>query len=168
MGQLGGLQGEHQALRLHTGLTEEVMKVTAGESFNAALEIQQSTSLSPARAQLRVQTFWRGSHCRCRRRSFGISSRSRAHCWSCSGCCVCIVSSRADSNPRRSRNSNVRSSRSVSTPSSSPNESRRTATISSLSSPLSRSPRSPSSLHHPRTRDPPRAPSPSLGNPSVS
>ncbi|GAA5946809.1 hypothetical protein JCM3765_002024 [Sporobolomyces pararoseus] len=42
VGQLGGLQNEHQALRLHTSLTEEVMKVTSTEEFNTALEVQQN------------------------------------------------------------------------------------------------------------------------------
>ncbi|GAA5837209.1 hypothetical protein JCM3766R1_002160 [Sporobolomyces carnicolor] len=42
VGQLGGLQNEHQALRLHTSLTEEIMKVTNTPEFNAALEVQQN------------------------------------------------------------------------------------------------------------------------------
>ncbi|GAA5991999.1 hypothetical protein JCM5350_001874 [Sporobolomyces pararoseus] len=42
VGQLGGLQNEHQALRLHTSLTEEIMKVTSTEEFNTALEVQQN------------------------------------------------------------------------------------------------------------------------------
>ncbi|GAA5932062.1 tethering complex ATP-binding subunit VPS33 [Sporobolomyces koalae] len=42
VGQLGGLQNEHQALRLHTSLTEEIMKVTSTDEFNTALEIQQN------------------------------------------------------------------------------------------------------------------------------
>lgn len=46
VGTLGGLQNEHTMLRLHTSLTEEVMKVTSTKEFNEALEVQQSTSLS--------------------------------------------------------------------------------------------------------------------------
>ncbi|GAA6009557.1 hypothetical protein JCM11491_003604 [Sporobolomyces phaffii] len=42
VGQLGGLQNEHQALRLHTSLTEEIMKVTSTDEFNTALEVQQN------------------------------------------------------------------------------------------------------------------------------
>ncbi|GAA5905682.1 tethering complex ATP-binding subunit VPS33 [Sporobolomyces salmoneus] len=42
VGQLGGLQNEHQALRLHTSLTEEIMKLTSTEEFNTALEVQQN------------------------------------------------------------------------------------------------------------------------------
>ncbi|KAI5479038.1 ATP binding protein [Pseudohyphozyma bogoriensis] len=42
VGQLGGLQSEHQALRLHTGLTEQIMAVTATDEFNMALEAQQN------------------------------------------------------------------------------------------------------------------------------
>lgn len=40
--KLGGLQQEHQSLRLHTGLAEEIKKVTTSEMFNKGLEIQQS------------------------------------------------------------------------------------------------------------------------------
>ncbi|GAA6013482.1 hypothetical protein JCM8202_000701 [Rhodotorula sphaerocarpa] len=42
VGQLGGLQSEHQALRLHTNLTEQVMGLTRTDEFNIALEIQQN------------------------------------------------------------------------------------------------------------------------------
>ncbi|GAA6063869.1 hypothetical protein JCM10212_003605 [Sporobolomyces blumeae] len=42
VGQLGGLQSEHQALRLHTSLTEQIMSVTSAEEFSAALEVQQN------------------------------------------------------------------------------------------------------------------------------
>lgn len=61
VGRLGGLQSEHQALRLRasmhratlksgadlgqrvdTGLSEQIMSVTQGDEFNNALEIQQS------------------------------------------------------------------------------------------------------------------------------
>lgn len=64
VGQLGGLQSEHQSLRLRmliplhhpdsladlalsvidTGLTEQIMAVTATDEFNTALEVQQSQS----------------------------------------------------------------------------------------------------------------------------
>jgi len=40
--KLGGLQQEHQSLRLHTGLAEEIMKHTRSEMFNKALEVQQN------------------------------------------------------------------------------------------------------------------------------
>ncbi|KAI5810690.1 Sec1-like protein [Pyronema omphalodes] len=40
--KLGGLQQEHQSLRLHTGLAEEIMKQTRSEMFNKALEVQQN------------------------------------------------------------------------------------------------------------------------------
>ncbi|KAI5798855.1 Sec1-like protein [Geopyxis carbonaria] len=40
--KLGGLQQEHQSLRLHTGLAEEIMKHTRSEVFNKALEVQQN------------------------------------------------------------------------------------------------------------------------------
>ncbi|SCV71230.1 BQ2448_2818 [Microbotryum intermedium] len=43
VGQLGGLQNEHQSLRLHTGLTEKIMAVTGGDEFNTCLEVQQNT-----------------------------------------------------------------------------------------------------------------------------
>ncbi|KAL8286886.1 hypothetical protein RQP46_003892 [Phenoliferia psychrophenolica] len=42
VGQLGGLQAEHQALRLHTGLTEQILAVTSSDEFNSALEVQQN------------------------------------------------------------------------------------------------------------------------------
>ncbi|GAA5862630.1 hypothetical protein JCM3774_001084 [Rhodotorula dairenensis] len=42
VGQLGGLQSEHQALRLHTNLTEQVMSLTRTDAFNMALEVQQN------------------------------------------------------------------------------------------------------------------------------
>ncbi|GAA5821189.1 hypothetical protein JCM11251_004506 [Rhodosporidiobolus azoricus] len=42
VGQLGGLQNEHQALRLHTSLTEQVMTLTTSDEFNVALEVQQN------------------------------------------------------------------------------------------------------------------------------
>ncbi|GAA5891327.1 hypothetical protein JCM6882_004658 [Rhodosporidiobolus microsporus] len=42
VGQLGGLQNEHQALRLHTSLTEQVMTLTTSDEFNIALEVQQN------------------------------------------------------------------------------------------------------------------------------
>lgn len=40
--KLGGLQQEHQSLRLHTGLAEEIMKHTRSDIFNKVLEVQQS------------------------------------------------------------------------------------------------------------------------------
>ncbi|KAK4047784.1 Vacuolar protein-sorting-associated protein 33 [Microbotryomycetes sp. JL221] len=42
VGQLGELQSEHQSLRLHTGLTEQIMAITSSDEFNIALEIQQN------------------------------------------------------------------------------------------------------------------------------
>lgn len=42
--KLGGLQQEHQSLRLHTGLAEEIMKHTRSDIFNKILEVQQSRS----------------------------------------------------------------------------------------------------------------------------
>lgn len=40
--KLGGLQQEHQSLRLHTGLAEEIMKHTRSDIFNKVLELGQS------------------------------------------------------------------------------------------------------------------------------
>ncbi|KAK7202889.1 Sec1-like protein [Myxozyma melibiosi] len=40
--KLGGLQAEHQSLRLHTNLAEEIMNRTQTEFFNRALEVQQN------------------------------------------------------------------------------------------------------------------------------
>ncbi|PPQ68764.1 hypothetical protein CVT26_001733 [Gymnopilus dilepis] len=42
VGKLGGLQTEHQALRLHTGLSEIIVPLTRTEIFNKSLEIQQN------------------------------------------------------------------------------------------------------------------------------
>lgn len=42
VGKLGGLQGEHAALRLHTAITEKLMSETKSELFNRSLEIQQN------------------------------------------------------------------------------------------------------------------------------
>lgn len=42
VGKLGGLQQEHQSLKLHTGLAEEIMKHTRSELFNKSLEVQQN------------------------------------------------------------------------------------------------------------------------------
>ncbi|KAK9495809.1 Sec1-like protein [Lipomyces doorenjongii] len=42
VGKLGGLQAEHQSLRLHTNLAEEIMNRTQTEFFNRALEVQQN------------------------------------------------------------------------------------------------------------------------------
>lgn len=40
--KLAGLQSEHQSLRLHTALAEEIMKSTRTEIFNKSLEVQQN------------------------------------------------------------------------------------------------------------------------------
>ncbi|KAK7465553.1 Vacuolar protein-sorting-associated protein 33 [Stygiomarasmius scandens] len=42
VGKLGGLQTEHQSLRLHTGLSEMLIPMTRTEQFNKSLEIQQN------------------------------------------------------------------------------------------------------------------------------
>ncbi|KAI0673738.1 Sec1-like protein [Trametes maxima] len=42
VGRLGGLQSEHQSLRLHTGLSEMLVPMTRTEEFNRSLEIQQN------------------------------------------------------------------------------------------------------------------------------
>ncbi|GJE86210.1 Sec1-like protein [Phanerochaete sordida] len=42
VGKLGGLQTEHQALRLHTGLSEMLVPHTRTDIFNKSLEIQQN------------------------------------------------------------------------------------------------------------------------------
>jgi len=42
VGKLGGLQTEHQSLRLHTGLSEILVPMTRTEEFNKSLEIQQN------------------------------------------------------------------------------------------------------------------------------
>ncbi|KDQ63188.1 hypothetical protein JAAARDRAFT_29201 [Jaapia argillacea MUCL 33604] len=42
VGKLGGLQTEHQSLRLHTGLSEIIVPQTRTEEFNKSLEIQQN------------------------------------------------------------------------------------------------------------------------------
>ncbi|THH33141.1 hypothetical protein EUX98_g1037 [Antrodiella citrinella] len=42
VGKLGGLQSEHQSLRLHTGLSELLVPQTRTEEFNKSLEIQQN------------------------------------------------------------------------------------------------------------------------------
>ncbi|KAL4252461.1 STXBP/unc-18/SEC1 family protein [Abortiporus biennis] len=42
VGKLGGLQTEHQSLRLHTGLSELLVPMTRTEEFNKSLEIQQN------------------------------------------------------------------------------------------------------------------------------
>ncbi|CAG8487222.1 8957_t:CDS:10 [Diversispora eburnea] len=39
--KLGGLQSEHQSLRTHTGIAEEIMGVTVTPEFNKSLEVQQ-------------------------------------------------------------------------------------------------------------------------------
>ncbi|CAG8441010.1 3150_t:CDS:10 [Dentiscutata heterogama] len=40
--KLGGLQLEHQSLRIHTGIAEEIMAYTITPEFNRALEVQQN------------------------------------------------------------------------------------------------------------------------------
>ncbi|OCH95674.1 ATP binding protein [Obba rivulosa] len=42
VGKLGGLQTEHQSLRLHTGLSEMLVPMTRTDHFNKSLEIQQN------------------------------------------------------------------------------------------------------------------------------
>ncbi|KZT51079.1 Sec1-like protein [Calocera cornea HHB12733] len=42
VGKLGGLQSEHLALRLHTGLSEQIVPMTQTEVFNKSLEVQQN------------------------------------------------------------------------------------------------------------------------------
>ncbi|TFK77545.1 Sec1-like protein [Pluteus cervinus] len=42
VGKIGGLQTEHQALRLHTGLSEMLLPLTRTDAFNRSLEIQQN------------------------------------------------------------------------------------------------------------------------------
>ncbi|KAJ2918406.1 hypothetical protein MD484_g2056, partial [Candolleomyces efflorescens] len=42
VGKLGGLQTEHQSLRLHTGISELILPLTRTEVFNKSLEIQQN------------------------------------------------------------------------------------------------------------------------------
>ncbi|WAQ81762.1 hypothetical protein PtA15_2A73 [Puccinia triticina] len=42
VGRLPELQNEHQALRLHTGLSEQIMTTTTSDEFNQTLEIQQN------------------------------------------------------------------------------------------------------------------------------
>ncbi|KAF7791610.1 hypothetical protein EIP86_002627 [Pleurotus ostreatoroseus] len=42
VGKLGGLQSEHQSLRLHTGLSEMLVPQTRTDVFNKSLEIQQN------------------------------------------------------------------------------------------------------------------------------
>ncbi|KAJ7201328.1 Sec1-like protein [Mycena pura] len=42
VGKLGGLQSEHQSLRLHTGLSELLVPLTRTDIFNKTLEIQQN------------------------------------------------------------------------------------------------------------------------------
>ncbi|KAH7915699.1 Sec1-like protein [Hygrophoropsis aurantiaca] len=42
VGKLGGLQSEHQALRLHTGISEILVPITRTDIFNKSLEIQQN------------------------------------------------------------------------------------------------------------------------------
>ncbi|KAK7049665.1 Vacuolar protein-sorting-associated protein 33 [Paramarasmius palmivorus] len=42
VGKLGGLQSEHQSLRIHTGISELLVPLTRTEVFNKSLEIQQN------------------------------------------------------------------------------------------------------------------------------
>ncbi|KAL1923818.1 uncharacterized protein VTP21DRAFT_8798 [Calcarisporiella thermophila] len=42
VGKLGDLQVEHQSLRTHTGIAEEIMAYTLSEDFNKVLEVQQN------------------------------------------------------------------------------------------------------------------------------
>ncbi|PWN25926.1 Sec1-like protein [Jaminaea rosea] len=42
VGRLGGLQSEHGSLRLHTALTERLVRETNSETFNRCLEVQQN------------------------------------------------------------------------------------------------------------------------------
>ncbi len=42
VGKLGTLQSEHQSLRLHTNLAQEITKQTLEQEFNKSLEIQQN------------------------------------------------------------------------------------------------------------------------------
>ncbi|KAF8727512.1 Sec1 family, partial [Rhizoctonia solani] len=42
VGKIGGLQNEHQALRLHTGLAEAITAQTQTDIFNKSLEVQQN------------------------------------------------------------------------------------------------------------------------------
>ncbi|KAE9409193.1 ATP binding protein [Gymnopus androsaceus JB14] len=42
VGRLGGLQSDHQSLRIHTGISELMLPITRTEQFNKSLEIQQN------------------------------------------------------------------------------------------------------------------------------
>ncbi|CAJ0628002.1 1428_t:CDS:10 [Entrophospora sp. SA101] len=42
VGKLGGLQSEHQSLKTHTGIAEEIVAYTVTPEFNKALEVQQN------------------------------------------------------------------------------------------------------------------------------
>ncbi|KAI9496391.1 Sec1-like protein [Zychaea mexicana] len=42
VGRLGELQQEHQSLRIHTGIAEQIMEYTITEEFNRILEVQQN------------------------------------------------------------------------------------------------------------------------------
>ena len=57
VGKLSGLQAEHQALRLHTGLTEQIMSTTGTAEFNRVLEIQQSESPVQTKSILGLNCF---------------------------------------------------------------------------------------------------------------
>ncbi|KAK9368546.1 Sec1-like protein [Lipomyces kononenkoae] len=56
VGKLGGLQAEHQSLRLHTNLAEEIMNRTQTEFFNRALEVQQNLVASGLDTSILNQT----------------------------------------------------------------------------------------------------------------
>ncbi|KAI7853803.1 Sec1-like protein [Circinella umbellata] len=42
VGRLGELQQEHQSLRIHTGIAEQIMEYTITDEFNSILEVQQN------------------------------------------------------------------------------------------------------------------------------
>jgi hypothetical protein len=48
VGKLSGLQAEHQALTLHTTLSETITAVARGEDFNNTMEVQLSTYSCPS------------------------------------------------------------------------------------------------------------------------
>ncbi|OXG80851.1 ATP-binding protein [Cryptococcus neoformans Gb118] len=66
VGKLGGMKGDQQALKLHTELTEILMRITQAEDFNKNLEAQQnlvagydiSTQLSNIEDLMYQQTPW--------------------------------------------------------------------------------------------------------------
>jgi vacuolar protein sorting-associated protein 33A len=54
---LPGLQEEHERLRIHTGVTEEVMRITGREDWGRGLEIQQS-EFSCSYLIMELLNFW--------------------------------------------------------------------------------------------------------------